>query len=588
MSVANIPFDQLKYFESVANQLNQATHGKQGEIINRACEFLGLSKSAMYERLSLVGWQSKRKRRTDKGASKLSFEEVEAVSNIVRQSQRQTGKTLMSIEDGIDIAHANNLLANKCSVSTMTRKMKEFGLHPEQLNAAPATTQMRSLHPNEVWEFDVSVCVLYYLKNNEGLRVMEESEFYKNKPANFERIKNDRVLRYLVTDHYSGAFHLSYILSPGESVEAITQFLIEAFSKRSAAELLHGIPFKLIWDAGSANMAAMTKRLLNKLGVEHYAHTPGRPWAKGQVESMHNVIEKKFESRLAFQAINSIEELNEMATRWSVGFQSQAIHSRHKQTRYGMYQTIRSEQLRLAPDIDVMKSFVQTDRDVRTVKPNDLSITYVPSKDYGSLTYSLSRLDVTPGEKVWVSVNLYRCPAIDVEVMDEYGELHSHIVEPMEKDDAGFNIEAPVFGEGFKSLPESTPQRNRKTMDTAAWGANDPKEIKRLRKSGSSRVAFNGDIDPMADVKQQTPPSFIQRRGTPLNVEAIRPTEPPITELAAWKMIADALGIKGIALNPFKQRLKLLYPDGNHSRNQVEDFIKSLGDADAKAQATAV
>ncbi|MCG9722681.1 hypothetical protein [Shewanella sp. Isolate7] len=585
--MSTLPIEQIKYLDGIAQELASAGHGQQGAIVDRACKFLGLTRCTIYEKLSQIGWSSERKKRSDSGQSRVTLEETTWVSNLIRQSQRQNSKSLMSVEDAINIAFANGHLANKCSASTMLRKMDEFNVHPKQLNANPITRSMRSLHPNHVWQFDVSICVLYYLKNQEGLQVMEESEFYKNKPANLERVKNDRVLRYLVTDHYSGAFHLSYILSPGESVEAITQFLIEAFSKRSNNELMHGVPFILIWDAGSANMAAMTKRLLDKLNVDHRVHTPGKPYAKGQVESMHNVVEKKFESRLAFQVVNNIEELNAMATLWSIGFQSQFKHTRHGQTRYGLYQTIRPEQLRLAPDVDVMRSFVQTDRVERTVKANDLSITFVPSKAYNSMSYSLEHLGVHAGEKVFVSVNLYRCPAIDVERVDEYGELHNYIVEPVEKDDAGFNVNAPVYGASYAAIADTTPQRRKKEMDKTAWGTSDPLEIKKSRKGRVRQVAFNGAIDAMADIKQQTPPSFMQRKGQPLLVDMQNINEPPLSEIKAWKLLAESLSLKGAALQPYKEALKQAYPAG-FTRKQVEQFINDLGGNDACAQTAAI
>ncbi|MGL1089448.1 transposase, partial [Vibrio vulnificus] len=84
--------------------------------------------------------------------------------------------------------------------------------------------------------------------------------------------------------------------------------------------------------------------------------TPGRPWAKGQVESTHNLVERRFEGRLAFMTVHSIEELNQQATRWSVGFQSLVEHGRHKKTRFGMWQTIQNEQLRLIKDATLVKS----------------------------------------------------------------------------------------------------------------------------------------------------------------------------------------------------------------------------------------
>lgn len=88
-------------------------------------------------------------------------------------------------------------------------------------------------------------------------------------------------MRYLATDHYSGAFFLRYYLAPGENTETITQFLLEAFCERDTGELMYGVPQILIWDAGSANIAHQTRHMLDMLEVKHIAHTPGRPWAKG-------------------------------------------------------------------------------------------------------------------------------------------------------------------------------------------------------------------------------------------------------------------------------------------------------------------
>ncbi|MDO6525782.1 hypothetical protein Q4519_08800 [Motilimonas sp. 1_MG-2023] len=579
---------QVRYLGHIAKELDAATHGKQGSIIERASKHLNLATSSIYEKLGQIGWQSSRKPRSDKGVSKIDEASAAWVSNLILQSERQNNKSLMSVEDAIDIAFANGKLSEKCSAKTMLRKMEDFGVHPKQIKARPVTRTMSSRHPNHVWQFDVSLCVLYYLKKNDGLQVMEESEFYKNKPQNIENIKNDRVLRYLVTDHYSGAFHLSYIMSPGETVEAITQFLIEAFTKRSDAELLHGIPYMLIWDAGSANQATVTKSILDKLDIQHEAHTPGKPWAKGQVESMHNVIEKKFESRLAFMAVNNVDELNKMATQWSVGFQSNAIHTRHKKTRYGLWQTISPEQLRIAPDMSVIQSFAQTRRVERTVKANDLSITFVPKKGLGSMTYSLHHLsNVHAGGKVFVSVNLYRCPAIDVEVADEHGELHSYVVEPTEKDEAGFPVNAPVYGEMRKAIAETRPQKNRKQMDTAAWGTSDPLEIKKARKGKRGAIAFSGDINPMADVEQQCSPHFMQRPGTPHRLEAVHVNEVVLSDIQAWKHLASELSVKGAALTAYKKILKQQYPNGVTSA-QLDQFVEEMEVKNVTAQATAL
>ena len=90
--------------------------------------------------------------------------------------------------------------------------------------------------------------------------------------------------------------------------------------------------------------------------------------------------------------IESLDELNQAAQAWSVSFQSTKLHSRHHQTRYAMWQTIRQEQLRIIPDVELAKGMMQqTKPDVRTVSSNDLAIAFSP-KGYGPQRYSLARV----------------------------------------------------------------------------------------------------------------------------------------------------------------------------------------------------
>jgi len=559
---------QAKYLEEIGLKLDHASHGEQSTIINEAANWLGITASTVYVRLKALGRKTERKSRKDKGGLALTKEECFMISNLMRQSERQNKKRLMSCETAIDIAYANDDLSKKVAASTARRCMTAYGCHPTQMAVKPVTKSMASLHPNHVWQFDVSICVLYYLNGNKGMQVMEESEFYKNKPNNVERVKKMRVLRYLVTDHYSCAFHLGYIHAAGEDIASITQFLIEAFSKRSAPELLHGIPQMMIWDAGSANISGMTCNLLDALTIQHEAHTPGKPWAKGQVEKMHDVIERQFECRLAFIKISSIDQLNEMATQWSIGFQSKKRHTRHGQTRFALWQTIKEDQLIIAPDVEVMKSFVQSKPEKRLVSSHQLEISYK------GRVYSLVRLpNVYAKLEVMVSVNLYRSPAVDVEFVDEHGEIHRHVVEPIITNEAGFPIDAPVYGKEHKAIAKTISEKNAEEQDLKAWGTSDPLEIKKVRKGKDHRIAFNGEINPMADVEQHTPPSFIQRNGTQMNLNPIQIKDHTMGHIPALRKLMRELNVSGEQLTPYKEALKQRFPDGL-TACELDAFIK--------------
>jgi hypothetical protein len=134
------------------------------------------------------------------------------------------------------------------------------------MNAPTPHTPMQSLHPNHVHTFDVSVCIQYYLKNGR-LGIMDERDFYKNKIENFAKIKT-RLLRYLLTDHFSGAFKVRYYNTTGESAENLWNFLKWAWGVQCHEKLpFRGVPFVLLMDTGSANKSHAILNFLERLEV---------------------------------------------------------------------------------------------------------------------------------------------------------------------------------------------------------------------------------------------------------------------------------------------------------------------------------
>lgn len=547
-----------EYISGLAKRLDAAGHGERGRLVSEAAKFLSMSKNGVYKRLQAIGWTSGRKRRADAGARAVSQVETQIVANLMFETTRANGKRLLSVEDALDIARANGCVSTDASPKTFLRAMREHGVHPDQLARPTPHVTLRSLHPNHVWEFDVSVCVLYYLDRG-GLAVMEEKEFYKNKPQNITRISKDRVLRYLVTDHYSGALYVRYYLVAGEDQETLFDFLMRAFAKRDhAQDPFHGVPLMMLWDAGSANQSHLIRNLLDRLQVRHQAHTPGVPRAKGQVERTHDLVERHFEGRLSFMRIQSIDELNDKAHIWMRAFNMRKTHSRTRTTRYGLWQTIREEQLRLCPPRELCESLLRTKPEPRTVKGN-LVIGYAV-KGFGPKTYSVSHVpDVRVGESLNVCVNPYRTPNVFVVTEDADGAERLFECVPIETDAAGFPIDAPVIGESYRAMPDTDTDRQRKRMAKDAYGADTQAEVDKARKR--REPAFGGAIDPITYLENETVASYMPRRGTPLEMRGADALElKPLT-------IIEALNKLSIELNRTltreeNDRIRAQYPDG--------------------------
>ncbi|WP_417581528.1 transposase [Nitrincola sp.] len=552
----------MQYLLSVGAQLETAGHGQRGELISQAASALNYSEHWIRDRLKDLGFSKSRKERCDRGQSSVNRDECIQISNLIMQASRDNGKQLMSLKQAIQIASANGLIGAGVSESTVSREMRRHRVHPEQMNKPKPHKQVRSLHPNHVWQFDVSVCVLYYLPKSEGLKVMPRDEFYKNKLENVYRIKNDRVLRYLITDHYSSAFYVEYFNTPGENSETLVQFLLNAFSQRDD-DPVQGVPFMLVWDAGTANQSHLVKGMLDRLQVKHHAHEVGSPRAKGQVERTHNLVECEFESRLSMRRIDTIEELNEKAQQWAQMYNGTQLHRRHGHTRYGMWQTIRTEQLRICPPRELCLSLLQKARPVSRIVAGDLTISYAIA-GIGSHTYSVRCIpDVCIGDKVQVTYNPYQAPNVTVIHENLDGQKIHYELEPIERDAAGFEVDAPVFGQNYAAVRDTPVDELRKQMNREAYGVETDQAVKEARKA--RKPAFDGQVDPFADVNAAVVPAFMRRKGQALGVlQPTRALEIRLPYVKAVPMIRDTIGLLP-GSEEFKQltrEFKRRFPDG--------------------------
>ncbi len=91
------------------------------------------------------------------------------------------------------------VLLRKLGWSWATRSPEalwNYRLHPELLAPAPAMSLRSLLHPNHIWQIDASRCVLFYLprasRGDNGLRIMDYTDFYQNKPAYIINVINER------------------------------------------------------------------------------------------------------------------------------------------------------------------------------------------------------------------------------------------------------------------------------------------------------------------------------------------------------------------------------------------------------------
>lgn len=541
--MTTIALAKLDYLRQTAQKLKEAGHGQKGAVVVSSCQFLSISKAELYRQLETVGYQSERKTRSDKGTSAISAEVAKEIGGLLMTSKRANDKQLASIKSVNQLLQANGVELNVCD-TTIARALKRHHFHPEQLNVPSAHIRQRSLYPNHVWQIDASVCVLFYLPKG-GVQIMEEKEFYKNKPDNFDKIKRERVIRYVITDHYSGWLYVEYVGGAEDSKNLIHCFL-NAIQQRSRQEPMHGVPHILMMDKGSANLSGYFLNLLDRLQVKHIEHAAGNPRAKGQVECAQNLVERDFESLFRIgklASIKNIDELNAYAAQWRAAFNQASVHTRTKQTRNQVWLTIKSDQLRIAPPMDICQELVTTVPKSATVK-GDLTVTHTV-KGFGNQSYDVRHIpNAFVKAQLQIVVNPYRAPDIDILTTDDQGNLVTYTVSPQKLDPISrFPMTAAVINERMDTTPDSIADTNRKAIAKAAYGVETEAEVSAALKKRQG--AYN-HLDPMAVINATYIPDFLPRAGEQLVTEQTRRELAPLNHVEAAKQIKGLLSAQGL------------------------------------------
>lgn len=554
---------------AIAQAARLAAWGEKEGLYAAACAELGLSRATLLKRLKEATVTVPRKRRADAGESVLTREEALIIDGYLLESTRKNNKRLASFDLAVETLRANGLIRAgrvdkdtgeiiPLSIAAIRKAMAGYGLHPDTVNAPAPVTAMASKHPNWCWQIDPSLCVLYYLrtgKKEAGLQVMEAKEFYKNKPQNVEKIINDRVWRYVVTDHISGTFYVEYVTG-AESGENLSTIFINATQKRPD-DPFHGVPFLVMLDPGSANTGAVFRNLARHLQVGLLINLPGRPRAKGQVEKTNDLIERDFESGLRFVSIHSLDELNAYAWNWMRWFNGSREHTRTKTTRYAAWLRIREAELRIAPPVALMRELAHTAPIQRTVNP------YL-RVSFNGTEYDVSGVpDVNVKDKVLVCRNPWREDAAQVVVVGEDGHEHFHVVEPVLLDGYGQAIGAAIIGETYKRHADTPAQTAGKAIEQIVTGTASQAEAEAARKAMNANQAlpFGGQIDPYKHVDTNALPAYLAKRGTALNVPMTahveaKPLNPVVAAGHLKRLLGEAWGPDSYA------RLVAGWPEG--------------------------
>ncbi len=543
----------MEWAQEMAARLGRAVNGEKDRIIAEYQQLTGKSAATLYRIAAKHGFESGRRRRCDAGTCSVTDDQLQFVSTLIQTTAREVKGSILPVGEALSIAVDNGVIEDgQISEERLTALLREREMNGAALDAPTPCIRMASLHPNHVHVFDASICIQYYLKSGKGLGFMDERDFREKKPENFAKVK-ERLFRLILADHFSHYLFVKYYVTSGENALMTFDFLSSAWrGELHEKSPFHGVPYFLLMDAGSANIAKGILAFIERLDIQIPKSMPHNPRRQGSAECAQEIVETHFEARLRLEPATTIEELNRWVTDWLVRWNSTKIQRRHCMTRTDCWLTIKQDQLRVLPSDEILRDLYAEPEVVRTVNP-DNTITF------RNETYRLKHIaGIGPRKQVRVILRPYNWPEVGVVFNDV-----EYIVAPVGKIAGGFMANAAIIGQEYKAQPETQAQRTRKINDNMAYGDE--------KKKGD--VPFGGTLQVFGHQAAKSNTLPMPRRGTPMEVSRDLSTkEIPIIEL--FKRLRSA----GVTLTTgLNSELRAEFGD-SLPVGRAEDVVRALAD----------
>lgn len=454
-------------WRQIAARLNEA-NGNRPTVAAAIAAELHCSVQTVYKRAGENGYNSGKKKRSDTGTSQVPDSDIIMIAELISHSQRKNGKFTMTTRGAIELLARNGKIdPSKISVPNVNLRLRAMGLNKKRLNAPPPVTPLRSMHPNDVHQVDMSNCIQYYDSNGRvGIRTIS-TQFYKNKLHNYKALVNKKVfIRYALTDHWSGIIYFRYYYSAGENTADLLDFLHRCWGPKQEPghSPFCGVPKQIMTDKGSAFRSAATQNMFKNFNIKWLTGGKDKnPRARGQVEKAHHMVELFFECNLKEQAALNIEQMNEWADSACREFNTVRIHGRHGHPRFPFWAANVKPHLQLPPEnIETFKMCALSAKQTRTINAERVV-------SFDGRKYWVDHPEYLYADKINVRYSPFDYPSIIVENATRTG-VQALSLSPLTFDYAGFRTDAVVIGDKKdhgKHARHTATQHAQKLLDQA-------------------------------------------------------------------------------------------------------------------------
>lgn len=373
--------------KEIYNALINLSDDERTNEVKRLAKYYNCSISTIWRKANKAGIRV-RKERSNKGETAVAEWILEHAAALVNKSRRKNDKFTFDIKEIYKHMQEDLGIVINVSYPRFCELLRERGLTVNEFKKATPHVQVISEYPNQLHQFDISICLQWYFDDKKG--ELEENtdlkrKYYSNKieqTVEKELRGKKKLHRYVLVDHASGAFFFWYYYAQGENSIDGADFLFKAWSSKK--ELVNtitteeyngiyqfqGLPKILYTDQGAILKRKALKNLMESLNIQVEFHQSGNPRAKGMVEGLMNIIEKGFESRLKIYGIKNIDELNAYALKWCVERNLLKCFRGAKASRIELWRKIKPEQFIKCPPYDIWAALIQEDPLKRKIDGN--------------------------------------------------------------------------------------------------------------------------------------------------------------------------------------------------------------------------
>jgi hypothetical protein len=323
-----------KLFAVYVDRYRQTPRAERGCVMDEMCGIFGLSRGAMYKRVSTVlssgevsvfdiaaGRQKRSMTDRQKNDRDRRFQVSKKIAAIkVAGAQGKHGYPV-STEMAMHIAVNEEYLTPDelpADRSTMDRWLQEFGFTFRDFKKEKSAVSFVALYPNEVWLVDATPLNRYFM----DVKGTVKAQYIIPGDTHLEEILAreglSKIWVYYVVDMFSKAFYLRAYASKGENTHGYMDVLTRAMLPKDGY-IMEGVPEILYSDMGSSLTSGDMSNFLLRLECRTEAHFPGNPRAKGRVEGRIGAFKRSFEPALNLlgDRLNSLDRLNEYFYLWS-------------------------------------------------------------------------------------------------------------------------------------------------------------------------------------------------------------------------------------------------------------------------------